>query len=90
MHVLWYIVTIYLKTYLYFYTDDPYSGEVWGPNIEEFKRRFDPETSDGEGPVRLKNLYFTYLVVLRAIAKAAPMLEKETFYTGMDGWMNNL
>ncbi|XP_072030623.1 ERO1-like protein beta isoform X2 [Amphiura filiformis] len=66
----------------YLLSDDPFGGETWGPNIEEFKRRFDPVTSDGEGPVRLKNLYFTYLVVLRAIAKAAPILEKEAFYTG--------
>ncbi|XP_022083097.1 ERO1-like protein beta isoform X2 [Acanthaster planci] len=56
--------------------------ETWGPNVDEFKQRFDPQTTDGEGPVRLKNLYFTYLVVLRAIAKAAPLLEAELFYTG--------
>ncbi|XP_038056793.1 ERO1-like protein beta [Patiria miniata] len=58
--------------------------ETWGLNVNEFKKRFDPETTDGEGPIRLKNLYFTYLVVLRAIAKAAPLFEQETFYTGED------
>ncbi|XP_041353019.1 ERO1-like protein beta isoform X2 [Gigantopelta aegis] len=55
---------------------------VWGPNVKEFKRRFEPETTNGEGPQRLKNLYFTYLVELRAIAKAAPYLLQEEFYTG--------
>ncbi|CAD5119115.1 DgyrCDS7759 [Dimorphilus gyrociliatus] len=62
---------------------DPFTNKVtWGPNVKEFKRRFDPVTTDGEGPQRLKNLYFTYLVELRAIAKAAPYLNKESYYTG--------
>jgi ERO1-like protein alpha/ERO1-like protein beta len=30
----------------------------------------------------LKNLYFVYLVVLRAITKAEPYWIKSTFYTG--------
>ncbi len=47
---------------------------TWGPHVEEFKRRFDPELTQGEGPQRLKNLYFTYLVELRALVKAAPYL----------------
>ena len=49
---------------------------TWGPNIHEFKRRFDPETTNGEGPQWLNNLYFTYLVELRALVKAAPYLAK--------------
>ena len=53
---------------------------TWGPNIHEFKRRFDPETTNGEGPQWLKNLYFTYLVELRALVKAAPYLAKVTFH----------
>ncbi|XP_071788385.1 ERO1-like protein beta [Asterias amurensis] len=56
--------------------------ETFGPSVDEFQKRFDPETTDGEGPIRLKNLYFTYLVVLRALAKAAPLLGQESFYTG--------
>lgn len=28
--------------------------------MEEFHRRFDPELTGGEGPKRLKNLYFLY------------------------------
>ena len=34
------------------------------------------------GPFWLKNLYFTYLLVQRAVAKAAPLLEETVFYTG--------
>ena len=34
------------------------------------------------GPTWLKNLYFAYTVVLRAIIKAAPFWELEQFYTG--------
>ncbi|ELU03769.1 hypothetical protein CAPTEDRAFT_101821 [Capitella teleta] len=60
----------------------PMDGPTWGPNLEEFRRRFDPDQTWGEGPKRLKNLYFTYLVELRALAKAAPYLEKEEYYTG--------
>lgn len=54
----------------------------WDRNHEEFRRRFDPEFTYGEGPARLKNLYFLYLLELTAIAKAAPYLENEKFYTG--------
>lgn len=55
---------------------------VWGHNITEFKRRFDPRLTYGEGPNRLKNLYFLYLLELRALVKAAPYLGSLTFYTG--------
>lgn len=48
-------------------------------NVKEFKQRFDPETTAGQGPQWLKNLYFTYLVELRAIAKASPYLEMVIF-----------
>lgn len=47
-----------------------------------FKARFSPETTYGEGPQRLKNLYFVYLLELRALVKAAPYLKNELFYTG--------
>lgn len=57
----------------------------WGPNPAEFKLRFDPETTNGQGPQWLKNLYFIYLVELRAISKAANYFEKEAFYTGIIG-----
>ncbi|ESO03169.1 hypothetical protein HELRODRAFT_135018, partial [Helobdella robusta] len=58
----------------------------WGPNLEEFIKRFDPKLTWGEGPTRLKNMYFTYLVELRALVKAAPYLKGvrllESYFTG--------
>jgi ERO1-like protein alpha len=54
----------------------------WGPNLEEFKRRYDPETTGGEGPLWLKNLYFIYLIELRAIYKARDYLQSQTYFTG--------
>lgn len=60
------------------------SQGVWGRNVDEFIARFSPETTKGEGPNWLKNLYFIYLLELRAIAKAAPFLRKEPFFTGND------
>ncbi|KAK9502276.1 hypothetical protein O3M35_011075 [Rhynocoris fuscipes] len=62
------------------------SGEVgnWGPNLAEFKKRFSPEYTGGEGPEWLRNLYFLYLLELRAVAKAGPYLVKEQYYTGND------
>lgn len=58
------------------------SDNQWGPNLEELQRRFSYETTGGEGPNWLKNLYFAYLLQLRALAKAAPYLEREEYYTG--------
>jgi len=55
---------------------------VWGKNMEEFARRFAPSTTEGEGPERLKNLYFLYLLELRALVKAAPILERLKFDSG--------
>ncbi|VVC95347.1 unnamed protein product [Leptidea sinapis] len=54
----------------------------WGPNIAEFQRRFDPSQTFGEGPNWLKNLYFVYLLEMRALAKAGPYLEREDYFTG--------
>lgn len=59
----------------------PPEGE-WGPNLEEFQRRFDPSQTHGEGPNWLKNLYFVYLLEMRALAKAGPYLENEEYFTG--------
>jgi ERO1-like protein alpha len=47
---------------------------VWGPNYMEFKRRFDPSLTGGLGPEWLRNVYYLYLVQLRAIAKAGQVL----------------
>lgn len=53
----------------------------WFRNVQMFKDRFGTKWS-WEGPERLKNVYFVYLLELRALVKAAPYLEKELFYTG--------
>jgi len=58
------------------------NSEVYGPNLSLFLKRFDPDKTNGLGPYWLKNLYFVYLLELRAITKAAPYLEKHQFYTG--------
>lgn len=55
---------------------------TWKRNLEMFRGRFSPETTWGEGPRRLKNLYFVYLLELRALHKLAPYLRAEMFYTG--------
>lgn len=55
---------------------------TWGPNLDELHRRFSPEMTAGEGPNWLKNLYFLYLLELRALAKVASYLQSEQFYTG--------
>lgn len=57
---------------------------VWGPNVHEFRQRFDPAETKGEGTRRLKNLYFLYLIELRALSKVAPYFERSfiNLYTG--------
>ncbi|XP_053657605.1 ero1-like protein [Anopheles marshallii] len=57
---------------------------VWGPNMEEFERRFSPHMTDNEGSHWLRNLYFAYLVEMRALAKAAPYLRNEEYFTGLE------
>lgn len=74
-------INIHLSA-LYLFKGNGLMKPRWGLNLEEFKRRFDPATTNGEGPTWLKNLYFAYTVVLRAITKAAPFWEQEQFYTG--------
>lgn len=55
---------------------------VWGRNIDEFITRFSPATTDEQGPNWLKNLYFIYLLELRALAKAGSYLKRELYFTG--------
>lgn len=58
-------------------------GGVWGRNLDEFKRRFSAETTQSEGLHWLQNLYFVYLVEMRALAKAADYLRNEKYFTGV-------
>lgn len=73
-------INIHLCTQ-YLSRDGPLGQPRWGPNLEEFQRRFAPERTGGEGPQWLRNLYFVYLLELGALARAAPYLLQETFYT---------
>lgn len=51
----------------------------WGPNLALFAERMaDPDKCD-----HVRNLYFAYLFVLKAFARAAPALKQVRFYTGM-------
>uniref|UniRef100_A0A8C9W8G5 Endoplasmic reticulum oxidoreductase 1 beta n=1 Tax=Scleropages formosus TaxID=113540 RepID=A0A8C9W8G5_SCLFO len=64
--------------------DEGWGKTVWGPNVREFRHRFDPAETKGEGTRRLKNLYFLYLIELRALYKVAPYFERSIvdLYTG--------
>ncbi|XP_061843963.2 ERO1-like protein beta isoform X1 [Nerophis lumbriciformis] len=64
--------------------DEGWGRSVWGPNVEEFRRRFDTAETKGEGTRRLKNLYFLYLIELRALYKVAAYFERAVvnLYTG--------
>ena len=53
-----------------------FEKDRWDMNAAEFHSRFNPQKTKGHGPHRLRNLYFTYLVELRALAKAAPYLKQ--------------
>lgn len=54
----------------------------WGRNVDEFRSRFSTETTSGEGQNWLKNLYFIYLLEMRALAKAANYLKNDPYFTG--------
>uniref|UniRef100_A0A8P4KLQ7 Endoplasmic reticulum oxidoreductase 1 beta n=1 Tax=Dicentrarchus labrax TaxID=13489 RepID=A0A8P4KLQ7_DICLA len=64
--------------------DEGWGRSVWGPNVQEFRQRFDTAETKGEGTRRLKNLYFLYLIELRALYKVAPYFERAfiNLYTG--------
>ncbi|CAF0740624.1 unnamed protein product [Rotaria sordida] len=78
-------ITVHLcAQYFFSIVGGGYTGSDgrWGPNFDEFKRRFDPETTGGEGPKWLKNIFFIYLIELRAIYKARRFFKGQTFFTG--------
>lgn len=64
--------------------EEVWGKAVWGPNVLEFRRRFDPAEAKEEGTRRLKNLYFLYLIELRALTKVAPYFDRAFvhLYTG--------
>ncbi|XP_042466476.1 endoplasmic reticulum oxidoreductin-1-like [Zingiber officinale] len=52
------------------------STNLWGPNVELFYDRV------WKHPDRVKNLYFIFLFVMRAVTKAADYLEQAEYNTG--------
>lgn len=60
----------------YFYPPSAKSNHTWAPNPERFMRSF------GKHPERLKNLHFSFVVLLRAIKKAGPYFRQYTYTTG--------
>ncbi|XP_028398672.1 ERO1-like protein beta isoform X2 [Dendronephthya gigantea] len=66
----------------YLFKGNGFMKPEWRPNVEEFKKRFDPERTKGQGPSWLKNIYFLYLLVWRAVVKAGPYWQQEGFFTG--------
>nr|XP_033808297.1 ERO1-like protein alpha [Geotrypetes seraphini] len=58
--------------------------QKWGHNASEFQKRFDTVLTKGEGARRLRNLYFLYLIELRAASKVLPFIERLGFqlFTG--------
>lgn len=68
-------------------SSEGWGRSVWGPNLQEFRRRFDPGQTKGEGTRRLKNLYFLFLIELRALSKVLPYFERAIvhLYTGNPG-----
>ncbi|XP_075471497.1 ERO1-like protein alpha [Ascaphus truei] len=63
---------------------DTWLEKTWGPNVTEFQKRFDAALTQNEGPRRLQNLYFIYLIELRALSKVLPLCDCPGFllYTG--------
>lgn len=49
---------------------------IWGPNLDCFVNRI------GSHPERLQNVYFTYALLLRAVNKIGPYLDKYEYRTG--------
>lgn len=75
------LISLYFKPLK---SSDNWFQRKWGHNVSEFRQRFDSELTAGEGPKRLRNLYFLYLIELRALAKVLPFFQQPTFhlYTG--------
>ncbi|XP_043367346.1 ERO1-like protein beta isoform X4 [Dermochelys coriacea] len=77
-------VSINLHLCANYLLEETWGKPRWGHNVKEFIHRFDPIETKGEGPRRLKNLYFLYLIELRALSKVAPYFERSfvDLYTG--------
>ncbi|KJH46161.1 endoplasmic Reticulum Oxidoreductin 1 [Dictyocaulus viviparus] len=74
-------ITISIAAYNYKPAPGGFGTGSWFRNTEMFAARFGTRWS-WEGPQRLKNVYFVFLLELRALLKVGPYLQKELFYTG--------
>jgi len=74
-------ISIHLCSNYLLQEEQPMLGRpaVWGPNKQEFHRRFEPALTQNQGPNWLMNVYYLYLVELRAIAKAGDQLASLKF-----------
>uniref|UniRef100_A0A1I7ZWD6 Endoplasmic oxidoreductin-1 n=1 Tax=Steinernema glaseri TaxID=37863 RepID=A0A1I7ZWD6_9BILA len=74
-------ITISISSHNYKPAPHGFGSGTWFRNTKMFEKAFGTAIS-AEGPERLKNVYFVYLLELRALMKAAPYLQKELFFTG--------
>ncbi|WKX89173.1 hypothetical protein Q1695_008658 [Nippostrongylus brasiliensis] len=74
-------ITISIAAYNYKPAPGGFGGGTWFRNTQMFADRFGTKWS-WEGPQRLKNVYFVFLLELRALLKVGPYLQNELFYTG--------
>ncbi|KAL6731839.1 hypothetical protein Aduo_002665 [Ancylostoma duodenale] len=74
-------ITISIAAYNYKPPPGGFGPGSWFRNTEMFAGRFGTKWS-WEGPQRLKNVYFVFLLELRALLKVGPYLQNELFYTG--------
>ncbi|KHJ93491.1 endoplasmic Reticulum Oxidoreductin 1, partial [Oesophagostomum dentatum] len=74
-------ITISIAAHNYKAPPAGFGAGTWFRNTEMFAGRFGTKWS-WEGPQRLKNVYFVFLVELRALLKVGPYLQNELFYTG--------
>ncbi|RCN32328.1 endoplasmic Reticulum Oxidoreductin 1, partial [Ancylostoma caninum] len=74
-------ITISIAAYNYKPPPGGFGPGSWFRNTEMFAGRFGTKWS-WEGPQRLKNVYFVFLLELRALLKVGPYLQNELFFTG--------
>ena len=64
------------REFRHFFSSPLLCRSEWRPNLDMFERAIKPHED------RIKNVYFTYLFLLRAVAKSAPLLQRFDFNTG--------
>jgi len=74
-------ITVHLCSKYLLQQENPLMGRpaVWGRNQQEFLKRFDPKLTGNKGPEWLKNMFYLYLVELRAIGKAGSVLLSQDY-----------